>query len=221
MREVNKLKASDVSTLGDGKHADGQGLYLHVKSDARSWVFRYKRNGKQVYVGLGSAYAVSLARARKLSQELRGKLATGEVVISPKKAALEKEKQEVQEAQTNELIDRIYDGSADKLFAAGVSFLSNKAFSSAYVCFDRIPAKDFKLLYNKALCCFMVEWYDECHRLLCEAERLVPMNAGHSTERLPEAFLRYLHDEESPFCPISQGTPEPLAYSWHTHGSCG
>ena len=27
MREVNKLKASDVSTLGDGKHADGQGLY--------------------------------------------------------------------------------------------------------------------------------------------------------------------------------------------------
>ena len=76
---------------------------------------------------------------------------------------------------------------ADKLFAAGVSFLSNKAFSSAYVCFDRIPAKDFKLLYNKALCCFM--------------------------ERLPEAFIHYLHDEESPFCPISQGTPEPLAYT--------
>ena len=91
---------------------------------------------------------------------------------------------------------------ADKLFAAGISFLSNKAYS-----------KDFSLLYNKALCCFMVGWYDECHRLLCEAERLVPMNAGHSTERLPEAFLRYLHDEESPFCPISQGTPEPLAYT--------
>ena len=96
---------------------------------------------------------------------------------------------------------------------AGISFLSNKAYSSAYLCFDRLPAKDFSLLYNKALCCFMVGWYDECHRLLCEAERLVPMNAGHSTERLPEAFLRYLHDEESPFCPISQGTPEPLAYS--------
>ena len=102
---------------------------------------------------------------------------------------------------------------ADKLFAAGISFLSNKAYSSAYLCFDRIPAKDFSLLYNKALCCFMVGWYDECHRLLCEAERLVPMNAGHGTERLPEAFLRYLHDEESPFCPISQGTPEPLAYT--------
>lgn len=101
----------------------------------------------------------------------------------------------------------------EKLFAAGVSFLSNKAFSSAYVCFDRLPAKDFRLLYNKALCCFMVEWYDECHRLLCEAEHLVPMNAGHGTERLPEAFLRYLHDEESPFCPMPQGTPESLAYT--------
>ena len=101
---------------------------------------------------------------------------------------------------------------ADKLFAAGVSFLSNKAFASAYICFDRLKVKDFKLLYNKALCCFMVGWYDECHRLLCEAERLVPVNVGHDTERLPETFLRYLHDEEPPFCPIPQGTPEPLAY---------
>lgn len=100
----------------------------------------------------------------------------------------------------------------DKLFAAGVSFLSNKAFSSAYVCFDRLPVKDFRLLYNKALCCFMVGWYDECHRLLCEAEHLVPINAGHGTERLPEAFLRYLHEEESPFCPMPQGTPGSLAY---------
>ena len=40
---------------------------------------------------------------------------------------------------------------ADKLFAAGVSFLSNNAFSSAFVCFDPIPAKDFKLIFNKAL----------------------------------------------------------------------
>ena len=103
--------------------------------------------------------------------------------------------------------------AAEKLFAAGVSFLGNKAFSSAYICFDRLPAKDFRLLYNKALCCFMVGWYDECHRLLCEAERLVPMNASHGTERLPEVFLRYLHDEESPFCPMPQDTPEPLAYT--------
>ena len=102
--------------------------------------------------------------------------------------------------------------AAEKLFAAGVSFFGNKAFSAAYACFDRLSDKDFKLLYNKALCCFMVGWYDECYRLLCDAERLVPGNAGNGTEVLPEAFLRYLHDEESPFCPMPQGTPEPLAY---------
>ena len=93
MRKVNKLKASDVSTLGDGRHADGQGLYLHVKGDARSWVFRFKRNGKSSYVGLGSAYTVGLSLARKLAQELRLKLISGETVLSPKKAALEKSKQ--------------------------------------------------------------------------------------------------------------------------------
>ena len=35
---------------------------------------------------------------------------------------------------------------AGKLFAAGISFMSNKAYSSAYSCFDRLPAtarKDF------------------------------------------------------------------------------
>ena len=105
---------------------------------------------------------------------------------------------------------------ADKLFAAGVSFLSNKAFSSAYVCFDRIPAKDFKLLYNKALCCFMVEWYDECHRLLCEAERLVPMNAGHGTERLPEAFIHYLHDEERGVTVLPHAARHSRAAGIHT-----
>ena len=102
---------------------------------------------------------------------------------------------------------------ADKLFAAGISFMSDKAYSSAYSCFDCLPDKDFKLLYNKALCCFMVGWFDECHRMLCEAERLVSMNAGHGTERLPEVFLRYLYDEESPCCPMPQGTPAHLAYT--------
>ena len=107
----------------------------------------------------------------------------------------------------------MHEEEVDKLFAAGVSFLNNKAYSSAYSCFDRLPAKDFRLLYNKALCCFMVGCLDECHRMLCEAGRLVPMNAGHGSERLPEAFLRYLHDEESPFCPMPQGTPAHLAYT--------
>lgn len=102
---------------------------------------------------------------------------------------------------------------ADRLFTAGVSFMCGKDFPAAYSCLDRLPPKDFRLLYNKALCCFMVGWHDECHRLLCEAERLVPGSAVTDTERLPEAFLRYLHDKEFPCCPMPQGTPGSLAYT--------
>lgn len=39
-------------------------------------------------------------------------------------------KEEVQEAETNELIDKVYDGSADKLFAA---LLSRKKLSAAQI----------------------------------------------------------------------------------------
>ena len=61
---------------------------------------------------------------------------------------------------------QITDKETEQLFSAGVSLLLGRAYPAAYSCFDRIPVKDFRLLYNKALCCFMVEWYDECHRLL-------------------------------------------------------
>lgn len=108
--------------------------------------------------------------------------------------------------------NKIPEDQAGKLFSAGISFMCSKAFSAAYYCFELIPHKDFGLLYNKALCCFMVNWYDECHRLLCEAEHLLPGNAGVTADRLPEAFLRYRHDDEPPYCPMPQDTPIQLAY---------
>ena len=40
-------------------------------------------------------------------------------------------KEEVQEAETQELINRVYDGSADKLFAA---LLSRKQLSPEQIC---------------------------------------------------------------------------------------
>ena len=47
-------------------HADGDGLYLQVTgSQARSWIFRYRWNGKHHEMGLGSLKAVSLADARE------------------------------------------------------------------------------------------------------------------------------------------------------------
>lgn len=44
----------------------------------------------------------------------------------------------------------------EQLFSAGISLLLSKAYPAAYSCFNRISDEDFSVLYNKALCCFMV-----------------------------------------------------------------
>ena len=61
-----------------GMLADGNGLYLQVtRGNARSWIFRYFRNGKSHEMGLGSLKAVGLAAARLKAAECRGLLADG------------------------------------------------------------------------------------------------------------------------------------------------
>jgi hypothetical protein len=65
--------------------ADGDGLYLQVsRGNARSWIFRYFRNGKSHEIGLGSLKAVGLAAARTKAAECRALLADG---INPIAAA--------------------------------------------------------------------------------------------------------------------------------------
>jgi integrase len=59
------MKDYDVKKLPEGKHCDGDGLWLYVKGASRSWVVRKDINGKRREVGLGSAANVSLALARK------------------------------------------------------------------------------------------------------------------------------------------------------------
>ncbi|WP_185970086.1 tyrosine-type recombinase/integrase, partial [Tepidimonas alkaliphilus] len=76
-RELARLTAVQVRSLGPGLHADGGGLFLHVQGGRRSWVFVWKRGGKQHRRGLGSVKARSLARARELAAELRAALADG------------------------------------------------------------------------------------------------------------------------------------------------
>jgi hypothetical protein len=40
-------------------YADGEGLYLQVGSGgAKSWIYRFTLNGRERYLGLGSANAV-------------------------------------------------------------------------------------------------------------------------------------------------------------------
>jgi integrase len=68
---VGKLTALKISRpMEPGMHADGAGLYLQVAAGgAKSWIYRYQRDGKEHAMGLGSLSAVSLADARLKAAE--------------------------------------------------------------------------------------------------------------------------------------------------------
>ncbi len=61
-----------------GKHFDGQGLFLRVQPNgAKQWVQRITIRGKRCELGLGSPPAISLATARQMALENRGKAMLG------------------------------------------------------------------------------------------------------------------------------------------------
>ncbi len=85
-RGLHILTARAVATLTSvGRHADGGGLYLHVRDRSgrveRLWVFRYKRGERgleaEKTLSLGPARDVSLADARTLASRCRAALARG------------------------------------------------------------------------------------------------------------------------------------------------
>jgi integrase len=61
-----------------GLYSDGHGLCLQVtNANAKSWIYRYTINGRTRSLGLGSASAITLKRARELVQEPRRLRAEG------------------------------------------------------------------------------------------------------------------------------------------------
>lgn len=80
IRTLNRLTPKGVERLTQpGRYADGGGLYLQVRPNGRSWVFRYadRATGREREMGLGSAGVVTLARARELAKHEREVLAAG------------------------------------------------------------------------------------------------------------------------------------------------
>ena len=70
-----------------GVFADGGGLYLQVgDSGARSWVFRYRLDGRAHWMGLGSLQTVSLGEARALALKCRKLCSDGQDPIEVRKA---------------------------------------------------------------------------------------------------------------------------------------
>src|SRR5215467_10616020 len=83
MRAYNRLSAAQPPHLAPGLHADGQGLYLKVDGDSRSWVLRFRYRDQRRYMGLGPLPPVSLAQARQLATAARQQLLAG---VDPIKA---------------------------------------------------------------------------------------------------------------------------------------
>jgi integrase len=78
-RAMNRLTALAVKrTAKPGRYPDGLGLYLFVgPTGNKSWVFRYRRQGRLHDLGLGPLHTVSLAEARTKALECRKMLLDG------------------------------------------------------------------------------------------------------------------------------------------------
>ena len=84
------FKPHEVMKLPEGKHCDGDYLWLYVKGASRSWVVRGPMmNGKRREVGLGSANTLSLALARKGRDALLEQWRNGLDPVAEKRAAKE------------------------------------------------------------------------------------------------------------------------------------
>jgi integrase len=76
------LNPGELSSLGEGEHCDGKGLYLRVTGiGGRSWIVKYQWAKKQEKMGIGSLADVGLAAARKKARAIRDHARDG---INPK-----------------------------------------------------------------------------------------------------------------------------------------
>jgi hypothetical protein len=73
MARIRVLTALKIrQNLKPGMHSDGLGLYLKVRpGNSKSWIFRYRADGKLRDMGLGPLHTVSLAEAREKAEVCR------------------------------------------------------------------------------------------------------------------------------------------------------
>jgi integrase len=70
-----------------GRYPDGHNLYLQVgDTGGKSWLFRFERDGRERWHGLGAAYTFSLKEARERARAARQLLADGIDPIDHRKA---------------------------------------------------------------------------------------------------------------------------------------
>jgi len=75
---IEKLTSKQIKNAMPGYHADGGGLYLQKREGGSgSWIFRYVRNGKERWLGLGSLDTIKVDKAREQARQMREMLLTG------------------------------------------------------------------------------------------------------------------------------------------------
>ena len=88
-KRINRLTTVQIASLKKrGMYADGNGLYLQLsEAGTKSWVFRFRHQGKRRDMGLGAVVDVSLASARAKALEARRLLLQGIDPINSRTAA--------------------------------------------------------------------------------------------------------------------------------------
>jgi len=75
---IEKLTGKQIRNAKPGHHADGGGLYLQKRDGGSgSWIFRYARDGKETWLGLGSLDTINVIEAREQARHMRQMLLAG------------------------------------------------------------------------------------------------------------------------------------------------
>lgn len=102
MGKLTALEVKNAAATGKARYiGDGLGLWLQVTpTGAKSWIFRYTRDGKAREMGLGATHTISLAEARDMALECRKKLQHGIDPLGEREAARLAAKLEAAKAMT-------------------------------------------------------------------------------------------------------------------------
>src|SRR5215467_3765432 len=93
---IERLTGKQIKNAKIGHHADGGGLYLQKREGGLgSWIFRYARNGKETWLGLGSLDTINVVEAREQARRMRQMLLAGkDPAIERRERRAEQAKQE-------------------------------------------------------------------------------------------------------------------------------
>ena len=100
------------------QRSDGDGLYLSYRANFTTpkWLFRYRFDGKQRVMGLGSYAVLSLADARKTARDLAARVALGHDVAGEKQEKKREALAQIEEAKNALTVGQL----ADEYFARNI-----------------------------------------------------------------------------------------------------